>query len=301
MMYHLKMRHPQISTGGTGDRKTQPTMLMMLGGKKCDQQRSHNITQKICRMVEKDLLPVDFVSGEGFKQLMSYLEPNFTVPSRQTITANIEQRFASRKSDLLADLSSVRYVAVTTDSWTALTTESYVTVTCHWLEDWDMKSAILMTKSVPGRHTAENLAACLKEAVDQWGLNGKVIACVHDNASNIVAANSPERVDWASVHCYAHTLQLAINDTFKVYVYRVICAAGRLVQHFSHSTVACKALEAKQDQMQLPKHKLIQSCKTRWNSVVDMFERLIEQRWAVTAVLSDRTVTKLCRMPESWN
>uniref|UniRef100_A0AAV2KKN9 Uncharacterized protein n=1 Tax=Knipowitschia caucasica TaxID=637954 RepID=A0AAV2KKN9_KNICA len=44
--------------------------------------------------------------------------------------------------------------------------------------------------------------------------------------------------------------------------------------------------------MQLPKHKLIQSCKTRWNSVLDMFERLLEQRWAVTAVLSDRTVTK---------
>ncbi|XP_029929142.1 zinc finger BED domain-containing protein 4-like [Myripristis murdjan] len=45
--------------------------------------------------------------------------------------------------------------------------------------------------------------------------------------------------------------------------------------------------------MQLPKHHLIQSCKTRWNSVCDMFERLLKQRWAVTAVLSDRTITKL--------
>ncbi|KAG5282917.1 hypothetical protein AALO_G00036150 [Alosa alosa] len=45
--------------------------------------------------------------------------------------------------------------------------------------------------------------------------------------------------------------------------------------------------------MKLPNHKLIQSCKTRWNSVMDMFARLLEQRWAVTAVLSDRTVTKL--------
>ncbi|QQP39600.1 zinc finger BED domain-containing protein 1 [Caligus rogercresseyi] len=43
----------------------------------------------------------------------------------------------------------------------------------------------------------------------------------------------------------------------------------------------------------MPHKSLIQSCKTRWNSVYDMFERLIEQRWAVTAVLSDRTVTKL--------
>ena len=45
--------------------------------------------------------------------------------------------------------------------------------------------------------------------------------------------------------------------------------------------------------MKLPAHRLIQSCKTRWNSVCEMFERLLEPRWAVTAVLSDRTVTKL--------
>lgn len=45
--------------------------------------------------------------------------------------------------------------------------------------------------------------------------------------------------------------------------------------------------------MQLPSHKLIQSCKTRWNSVSEMFNRLTEQRWAMSAVLSDCTVTKL--------
>ncbi|KAK0139092.1 hypothetical protein N1851_024374 [Merluccius polli] len=45
--------------------------------------------------------------------------------------------------------------------------------------------------------------------------------------------------------------------------------------------------------MKLPAHWLIQSCKTRWNSVCQTFERLLEQRWAVTAVLSDHTATKL--------
>jgi len=38
--------------------------------------------------------------------------------------------------------------------------------------------------------------------------------------------------------------------------------------------------------------KLIQHCKTRWNSVYDMFERLVELRWPVCAVLSDRNVVK---------
>lgn len=45
--------------------------------------------------------------------------------------------------------------------------------------------------------------------------------------------------------------------------------------------------------MQLPEHKLIQYCPTRWNSVFDMFDRILQQRWPVSAVLSDRSLTKL--------
>lgn len=155
------------------------------------------------------------------------------------------------------------------------------------MSHWQVKSAVLLTQSMPGRHTADNLAKHLSDAVDDWA------ACVQDNVSNVVAANSPGRVNWDSVACFAHTLQLAVNDGFSVFIYRVIVAAGRLVGHFNHSTPATKALEAKQEQMGLPRHTLIQSCKMRWNSVGDMFKRLVEQRWAVTAMLSDRTVTKL--------
>lgn len=86
-------------------------------------------------------------------------------------------------------------MALTTDCWTALTTENYITITCHYIdEDWQVISAVLLTQSMPSRHTAENLAAKLIDAVETWGLNGKVSGCVHDNARNIVAANSPERL-----------------------------------------------------------------------------------------------------------
>lgn len=39
-------------------------------------------------------------------------------------------------------------------------------------------------------------------------------------------------------------------------------------------------------------HWLIRSCGTRRNSDCDMFGRLVEQRWDVSAVQSDRSVTK---------
>ena len=80
-------------------------------------------------------------------------------------------------------------------------------------------------------------------AVEQWGLDDRVITCVHDNA-----ANNPIRVNWISVTCFAHTLQLAINDGFALYLYRVISAANKLVSHFNHSTAATNALQKKQEQ-----------------------------------------------------
>jgi len=51
-----------------------------------------------------------------------------------------------------------------------------------------------------------------------------------------------------------------------------------------------KAMDANKTTM-----KLIQYCKTRWNSVYDMFQPVVELHWpmTLTAVLSDRNIVKL--------
>ncbi|XP_070404635.1 E3 SUMO-protein ligase ZBED1 [Nothobranchius furzeri] len=288
--YHLSTSHSAVLQTASG---TQPTIAMALGRRVCDSTKAEGITQRICNMVTTDMLPINVVEGQGFQELIKYVEPGYNIPSRTTITTRLEASYAKKKTELRTQLATAN-MALTTDCWTSLTTESYITVTCHYIEpDWRVKSAVLLTESITVRHTADNLADKLNQAVETWGLAGRVVACVHDNARNIVSANSPTRVNWHSVPCFAHTLQLAINDGFTTYINRVIIAASRLVQHFNHSSLANIALKAKQQQMQLPSHKLIQSCKTRWNSVSEMFNRLTEQRWAVSAVLSDRTVTKL--------
>lgn len=67
-------------------------------------------------------------------------------------------------------------------------------------------------------------------------------------------------------------------------------AAVSLVKHSSHSHPATVALKAEQAQTQPTQHTLIQKHD---GTVRDMCKRLLEQRWAVTVVLSDRTVTRL--------
>ncbi|XP_053571595.1 E3 SUMO-protein ligase ZBED1-like [Bombina bombina] len=246
----------------------------------------------IANMVAKDMLPLSFVEGEGFWELIKYVEPKYTVPARKTITTRLEKMHVDSASSVRNTLAKVETAALTTDAWTALTTESYVTITCHFIKDGKMKSVVLQTRAMPERHTAENLANVLNTAVDHWDLRGKITACVHDNASNIVLANSA--LEWESNPCFAHTLQLAVNNGIKLGVIQhVVGAASRLVSHFHHSTTATQALKMKQKQQSLPEHCLVQYCRTRWNSIYDMFKRLLELRWAVVAVLSDRVYTML--------
>lgn len=63
-------------------------------------------------------------------------------------------------------LSSVEKITLTTDCWTALTRESYITITCHYINsEWQMKSAVLLTESMLEKHTSNKLAEKLKEAI----------------------------------------------------------------------------------------------------------------------------------------
>lgn len=289
MHNQLKAKHPVEVTSGQ-----QSVAAFMMRSSKLNAARAEKISTLLTKMIAKDMLPVSFVEGEGFRELMNFLEPEYRVPCRKTITSRLEKLRDENVSILQEKLANAHKVSITPDSWTALTTESYVTITCHYMLDWEMQSAVLQTKAMPERHTAENFANVLSNARDHWGLTGKVTACVHDNASNMVLANSDAGLGWDSQPCFAHTLQLATNDGFKLqHINHVVKAANRLVSHFHHSTVATEALKQKQQLLNVPAHKLVQSCRTRWNSIHDMFERLLEQRWAVCAVLSDRNVTKL--------
>ncbi|GAA6082515.1 zinc finger BED domain-containing protein 1-like, partial [Tachysurus ichikawai] len=143
------------------------------------------------------------------KEVLQFLEPDYDIPSWRTITARIELQHESSVSKLKSTLATVDFVAITSDSWTAFTTESYVTITCHFIADTKVNGYVLQTRAMEERHSAANLADYLKTSVEQWGLDGK------------------------------------------------------------HDRLKCT------------------------QSAADMLVRLHEQSWAITAMLSDRTVTKL--------
>ena len=95
---------------------------------------------------------------------------------------------------------------------------------------------------------------------------------------------------WAGMNYSAHILQICISDGFKnnASIDRALDAARKLVGHFHHSTLATAELYKQQSQMNMNQQKL----KIDWNSTLYMIQHLVANRWPVSAVLSDTTITK---------
>ena len=92
-----------------------------------------NVATQFCfknnqlKMISGDMLPIIVVQWKGFRK------PDYTVPWHQTITVRLEKMYSEAAGSLREIPSLVEKVAITNDAWTALTTESYVTVTFTFL------------------------------------------------------------------------------------------------------------------------------------------------------------------------
>lgn len=67
--------------------------------------------------------------------------------------------------------------------WTSVTTSSYMAVTCHFIEDFQMTSYLLDCFVLTDRHTAAHLE--LTRVTNEWGVGDKIVACVTDNAATL--------------------------------------------------------------------------------------------------------------------
>lgn len=70
---------------------------------------------------------------------------------------------------------------------------------------------MLQAKQFRGSHTGEAIATATEEILNVWKIEkSRVHVILQDNASNMIKAM--DRLGVASVGCFAHTLQLVVNE-----------------------------------------------------------------------------------------
>ena len=102
------------------------------------------------------------------------------------------------------------------------------------------------------------------------------------------------------VPCFAHTIQLCVTDALtNKDAIKAITACKRLVDHFSHSTLATNGLLEQQKRLGPTNTplKLVQDVQTRWKRVFLMMKDCLHLRVAVYRVIMDETITNVRDRP----
>lgn len=246
--------------------------------------RSEEITQSVAKYIVQSILPVSTVEKPCFRELLATLEGRYNPPSKKTLLDRLKHQYDGIAKDIICKIRDCD-VAITHDGWTSLNTECYETVTCSFIIDWELKCYVLETVKVEGSHTSDNIAGALTKTKKKWQFGN--VCAVTDNASNEVKAFS--LLSWPRLPCMGHNINLVVNAGLKE-VSKLLAKGSSVVSYFHRSPLAMGLLFDKQ-KLLLPKesqgHKLITDCQTRWNSTVDMLERLTEQTPALHAVATD--------------
>ncbi|XP_053554170.1 thyroid hormone receptor alpha isoform X1 [Bombina bombina] len=308
--FHSEMLTPAAAASATAKEITrlaeahQPRIDAMLSTLPPNSEKGKRITKAVATFIAKDLRPYSVVENLGFRNLLKTLEPRYKIPSRNHLTENvIPALYHETKAQVIASMSQASRVAITCDSWTSVTTESYVTVTAHYVsKDWKILSHVLQTRAVYESHTGSHLAELLSRVVEEWQLSDKSVVLVTDNASNMIVAAQVGK--FPHVKCFGHTLNLASQRALKVATLsRLLGRVRRISTFFHRSTTANHCLKEKQKCLCLKNHKLITDVTTRWNSSYDMVERFLEQQPAICATLLSPEVRKsesdLCTLNET--
>ena len=130
LLQHLKRKHPCEYTDKPKKKQKQKKLDIFAKKHACSAKQAGAISDRIGNMIIKDLHPISIVYGQGFQELISFLEPGYRVPSHTHITSLIEQNYASVKQRIRGVLHEhAKFTAITADLWTSVTTESFLTVT----------------------------------------------------------------------------------------------------------------------------------------------------------------------------
>lgn len=308
MMKHLRSQHKNLqlqdvdieNAGPSGSSLSTPkrqklTDMGITTGRPCNNTRKGQITDKLVSVIIENNLPIHFSESESFREFMKFVEPNYKCPCAETIRNITESKFNNVQNEIRKEMESVRYVAITTDAWTSISNDAFLAVTASYFnKNWELRTPVLATVKLQQRHTAQYLAEEIEHVVTEWNISDKISAIVHDNGANIAHVAEIVNTEYTDVSCAAHTLQLVINKAMgtdktdsQAPISKLVNAASRLVGHFSHSALATSELKKKQKHFESAKDEtgveeeplsLIQYCRTRWNSIYHMLERLHKLR-----------------------
>lgn len=230
------------------------------------------------------------VEGAGFRKLMKTVAPLYQVPCRKTVTDLIDTKYEEKKFLVINKLRLAKSVCLTIDEWKDLQLRSYLGVTVHFIENFEMKSTNIACEPLHDHHTGEYLSQMIINICADWGLShDKIVCATTDNGANIVKAIEITFGRAKHIRCIAHTLNLVVsNSVTTTDIKSFLDKVRRIVTWFHESGVGAEELREAQRDQNVAEGKLkhlIGDVSTRWNSQLYMVERFILMSSTIGSIL----------------
>ena len=147
------------------------------------------------------------------------------------------------------------HVSVTTDLWLSFAQESYLSLTCHFLSQLNLRVQVcLHAVSFDDNHTGDQIAHQLSTGLGHflW-----ITCCCAWQRQQLCAGLRNRNIP--NIPCLAHTHQHVVHDgcLAQPFATSLTAKARKLVGYYRRSNLACEALHRIQEQLNCPVHKLI--------------------------------------------
>uniref|UniRef100_A0A672YBA6 BED-type domain-containing protein n=1 Tax=Sphaeramia orbicularis TaxID=375764 RepID=A0A672YBA6_9TELE len=298
---HLRNHHPDLYKTGQKKREiesashtdvatsSQPTVLGMFDKQRMwtnSENRSKLMDKLIIEMIVTDNQPFSVVSDVGFKHLMAAAEPRYALKSERYYQTKklqeVHHKVVDKIKAMIQPENAGYSLSFTTDCWSGVT-ESLMSLTCHFIDnEWTRKQVVLNTRAMQGSHTGEYLKDTFLSMPEEWKIiKDRVTLVLRDSGANIV--KGMRLAELPDLSCTAHTLQLVVHDGLSSQraVTDVTAMLKKCATHFHHSILAKQHLQNIQRELGLPEHNITQAVPMRWNSTLQMLQRMLEQRRAL--------------------
>jgi len=85
------------------------------------------------------MLQLSLVDDKTFREFVNFLEPEYQVQCCQTFCAHLDGLKMERAKSVQQEMASASSVAITTDIWTSMTNESYISLAASYITlDWQI-------------------------------------------------------------------------------------------------------------------------------------------------------------------
>lgn len=141
--------------------------------------RQKNITEAMLQMIAKDMLPLSFVEGAGFRNFMTAIAPQYSRPSQRAVGLKlyddveklIKPQMIRQLKSCLAMTNESAVVHTTLDLWSSQGTDRIIAVQLHFIdEDWNIHRPLVALRHMSHKNLAASVTRELETVLLSFGV-----------------------------------------------------------------------------------------------------------------------------------